>query len=186
MKTRRLVESFEFNPPGARPAQAFSVGADNLMSAWGSVEYGELSLLLVNMRALVMIHQTNHWISKGNQFYGDHLLFQRLYEESNDEIDSIAEKAIGLGGPDNVNLPLQAQQVNEVLQSYGPTSTIPQAGDLAKRSLTAEVSFLRCVAHCVDSLNEHGLMTRGLDNMLAGIEDTHEGHVYLLKQRCKG
>ena len=36
----------------------------------------------------------------------------------------------------------------------------------------------------VDDLKEMGLLTRGLDNMIAGIEDKHESHVYLLKQRC--
>jgi hypothetical protein len=60
---------------------------------------------------------------------------------------------------------------------------IPSSADLAKKSLMAEMNFLSVMKHLCDSLKECGLMTHGLDNLLAGIEDKHEGHVYLLKQR---
>jgi hypothetical protein len=47
----------------------------------------------------------------------------------------------------------------------------------------AEMNFLAVMKQLCESLKETGLMTHGLDNLLAGIEDAHEGHVYLLKQR---
>ena len=63
------------------------------------------------------------------------------------------------------------------------TTTIPQPTELAKRSYLAEMNFLKVMAHLAEHLKECGTLTRGLDNMLQGIEDKHEGHVYLLKQR---
>jgi hypothetical protein len=62
--------------------------------------------------------------------------------------------------------------------------TIPQSTDLAKRSMIAEMTFLKVIDHVMSSLDECGLLSNGIDNLLQGIADKHEGHVYLLKQRC--
>jgi DNA-binding ferritin-like protein len=185
MAKRRLIETLEVQI--AVPDPGFGVAIENMLAQWGGVRYAELSVLLVQLRFLAVVHQTHHWTAKGDPFYGDHLLYERLYNGVVADVDTLAEKAVGLGGNDNVNLPLQLLQLNQLAQSYGMASTIPQTTDLAKRSMAAEIGFLRCAAHCACSLKEAGLMTRGLDNMLQGIEDKHEGHVYLLKQRsCPG
>jgi hypothetical protein len=63
------------------------------------------------------------------------------------------------------------------------TSTIPQPTELARRSYQAEMNFLKVASHLVEHMKESGTLTRGLDNLIAGIEDKHEGNVYLLKQR---
>jgi DNA-binding ferritin-like protein len=140
--------------------------------------------MLAYLEFLNKVHHTHHWISKGDPFYGDHLLFQRLYETVQDEIDMVAEKAVGLGTTSNVDLNLITSQCHRLVQSYGPTSTIPQSTDLFRRSYQSEMTFLKVTGKIVESLNEQGIMTRGLDNMIGGIEDKHESHVYLLKQRC--
>jgi len=181
MAKRRLIETLEVQI--AVPDINGSIVSDNMLSEWGGTRYAELSLLIVNLRFLSFVHQTHHWTAKGDPFYGDHLLFGRLYEAVNGEVDALAEKAIGLGNVDNVNLPLQVKQLANMTEDYGTAMTLPNASDLARRSYAAEVGFLRCVAHCVESLKNKGMLTRGLDNMLAGMEDVHEAHVYLLKQR---
>lgn len=182
---KRLIETLEVQV--TVPDPGYGVGLENMLAEWGAVPYAQLSVLLVHLRFLAIVHQTHHWTAKGDPFYGDHLLFERLYNAVVADIDAVAEKSIGLGGNDNVNLSLQVKQLGQLAQSYGMATTLPQASDLAKRSYAAEVGFLRCAAHMADSLKESGMMTRGLDNMLAGIEDAHEGAVYLLKQRsCPG
>jgi len=157
---------------------------ENMCSAWGGVSYSELSVLLVHLRHLQLIHQNHHWTAKGDPFYGDHLLFEGLYNTVTSEIDSVAEKAVGLGTTENVNVQLQVTQVAQLLQGYGMSQTIPQASELAKRSLAAEMNFLAVINVLLCSLKESCQTTPGLDNMLAGIADVHEKHVYLLKQRC--
>ena len=156
---------------------------DNMVAEWGGTLYPQLSVLLVHLKFLAAIHQNHHWTTKGEPYYGDHLLFERLYGKVVGEIDAVAEKAIGLGSTANVDIVLQHNQLCKLVQGYGMTTTIPQPTELAKRSYLAEMNFLKATAHLVEHLKECGLLTRGLDNLIAGIEDCHEGHIYLLKQR---
>ena len=162
-----------------------SIMVDNMCSEWGSVPYPQLSVMLVQLKFLAAVHQNHHWTAKGDPFYGDHLLFERLYSGTLEEIDSIAEKAIGMGTTVNVDLSLQTAQLHRLVQGYGMTQTIPQSTELAKRSLLAEMNFLMVASCLVSSMKEQGTLSRGIDNLIAGIEDKHEGHVYLLKQRCR-
>ena len=180
-KRNRLSESFEMSviiEPNC------DIVTDNMVSEWGGVPFAQLSVMISHLHFLSKVHQTHHWISKSDPFYGDHLLFQRLYETVQDEIDMVAEKAIGLGSSSNVDLPLITNQIQRLVSNYGMTSTIPQGSELARRSYQVEMTFLKTVSRLVDDLKEMGVLTRGLDNMIAGIEDKHESHVYLLKQRC--
>lgn len=180
MQKRRLVETLEMS---LVVAPNTDIVTDNMIAEWGAVPYPELSVLLVNLKFLAQVHQVHHWTTKGDPFYGDHLLFQRLYEGVVGEIDSVAEKAIGLGSTANVDLTLQTSQLFKLVQGYGMTSTLPQPQELAKRSYLAEMNFLKVTSHLVECMKECGSLTRGLDNLIAGIEDSHENSVYLLKQR---
>lgn len=177
---RRLSESMEMILSVEPNLQVMT---DNLIAEWGGTPYPQLSVVLVHLKYLAALHQNHHWTSMGDPYYGDHLLFERLYGDLAEEIDSIAEKAIGLGCTANVELHLLHSQLLKLIMGSGSATMIPQSSDLAKKSLMAEMNFLAVMKHICDSLRECGLMTHGLDNLLAGIEDKHEGHVYLLKQR---
>jgi len=156
---------------------------DNMIAEWGGIPYPQISVAIVHLKYLYALHQNHHWTAMGDPFYGDHLLFQRLYEATVNEIDGLAEKAIGLGCTANVDLQLQHSQLLKLITGLGSASTIPRESDLARKSLSAELNFLSTMKQICESIREYGMMTHGLDNMLAGIEDRHEGHVYLLKQR---
>lgn len=183
-KHTRLVESMEM----AVVATEFNLDFvfSNMTAAWRGAPYGELSTLLGYLMFLDHLHHTHHWISAGNPAYGDHLLFQRLYEGTQGEIDSLGEKLVGLGSAVNVDMFTLVQQCAKwtsiVTSNDG---TIPSGGGLVKRSLTAEMAFIKYIDAATSALDGAGLLTYGLDNMLAGISDTHEGHVYLLKQRAQ-
>lgn len=157
---------------------------DNMMAEWGGIPYAQLSVVLSHLKALLAIHQNNHWTSMGDPFYGDHLLFSRLYDTVSDELDTVAEKAIGLGCTSNVNMQLLCSQTLKLVCGVGSGSTIPKSSDLARKSLLAEMNFLKVIDSCMSSLEEMGMLTNGVDNMLQGIADKHEEHIYLLKQRC--
>jgi len=160
-----------------------NIVADNMVAEWGGIPYPQLSVLLVHLKYLYVLHQNHHWTTAGDPFYGDHQLFQRLYNATVEEIDNLAEKAIGLGSTANVDLSLQTSQMLRLISGFGGASMIPQSSDLARKSLMAEMNFLKVIDAMMSSLEEFGLMTNGLSNMLQGIADTHEGHIYLLKQR---
>ncbi len=166
------------------PDHSSNIMMDDMSMQYGSIPYSQLSLILVQLRYVYLLHQTHHWTAKGDPFYGDHLLFQRLYEEVLPEIDAVAEKAVGLGVAANVDLVMQTAQLYKLASQHQPTSTIPQPKELARKSMTAEVSLLKCITTMLSQMREQGTLTDGVENMLQGIADLHEGHVYLLKQRC--
>lgn len=180
MMKKRLSESMELILSVEPNLQVMT---DNMIAEWGSTPYSQLSVALVHLKYLYALHQNHHWTAMGDPYYGDHLLFQRLYEGITGDIDAVAEKSIGLGCTANVNLNLVHTQLLKLISGAGSATMIPQSSDLARKSLVAEMNYLAVMKHLCDSLKECGLMTHGLDNLLAGIEDKHEGHVYLLKQR---
>ena len=152
---------------------------------WAGLQCGQLSTILVYLRFLAMLHQTHHWISRGDTFFGDHLLFERLYNETVEEIDNVAEKSIGLGGEQNVNLQVQTMVIAQLAATMSDAQTIPSVSDLARRSLQAEKSFLIVLDEMLVSMKQTGCATNGVDNLFQGIADVHESHVYLLKRRCQ-
>lgn len=180
MIKKKLTESMEFI---LTVEPNTNIITDNMMAEWGGISYPQLSVLLVHLKYLYALHQNHHWTTMGDPFYGDHQLFQRLYGAAVEEIDGLAEKAIGLGSTANVDLGLQTSQVLKLVSGSGGASMIPKSSDLARKSLMAEMNFLKVIDVMISSLEECGLMTNGLSNMLQGIADTHEGHIYLLKQR---
>jgi DNA-binding ferritin-like protein len=129
--------------------------------------------LMAYLRALYELHQWMHWRTKGQTFYGDHQLFQRMYEKVADELDGLAEKAIGLSNNVDVIDPKgNAVAAADVLEDF---QFSPEG------ALAAERGFIGLVKDVRDNLGEN--LTDGLDNFLQGLSDTHEGHIYLLQQR---
>jgi len=161
-----------------------NIVADNMLAEWGGTLYSQLSVVLVYLKFLSELHQNHHWTCLGDPFYGDHLLFSRIYDGVKEQVDTVAEKAIGMGCNSNVDLLRVTSQVHKLVSSTTMGSTIPQSSELARKSLTAELTFLKILDSMIDSLGECGLLTNGVDNMLQDIADKHEGYVYLLKQRC--
>ncbi len=137
-----------------------------------------LSTVLVALRAASFIHQTHHWQTRGPQFYSDHLLFQRLYEESQPFIDQVAERAVGAGSPGLVDAVEQAGKIAGIVQVLSRG-----AGSLVNRSLQTESLVISVVAQALKMLGANGAITNGTSNLLQGVADLHETFVYLLSQR---
>ncbi len=141
----------------------------------------ELGTILAFLRALAAVHQAAHWQTRGPDAYADHLLFERLYGDLLPEIDAVAERAV-VEESDAVNPIEQTRQVAGLVESlgYGPRD----AQGLVNISLDAEKKYLLVSQILVKRLKGRGALSRGTDNLLAGIEDKHETHVYLLHQRA--
>lgn len=170
---------------GEQPQPHTDLQVDNTVAAWGGIAYAELSIMLVYLRYLAALHQTHHWVCRGDAFYGDHKLFEELYDSVTDEIDVVAEKAVGLGSEHNVNLMLQISQLQQLSKACASPQTVPKTSDLAKASLVAEFNFLKVLTATMQVMRANRTMTDGVENMLQGIADRHEGHVYKLKRRCE-
>jgi DNA-binding ferritin-like protein len=72
--------------------QAYQNGTPEALVQASSLLRSLLSLL----RALDWHYRTAHWQVWGEAQYGDHLMFQRFYEAMPDEIDTLAEKMVGI------------------------------------------------------------------------------------------
>lgn len=161
-----------------------NVAQDDMLDQWGATPYGALSLLLVHLRWLGLVAQTHHWISSGDSFYGDHLMFDRIYSNIAEDIDTVAEKAVGMGTEHNVDINMHVAQLACLAGTYGSAQTIPNPNKLASRTLIAEEAFMKCLDDCIARMDEEGTLTNGLENMLQGLRDRHEQNCYLLKRRC--
>jgi DNA-binding ferritin-like protein len=139
------------------------------------------ALYIATLKALALIHQHNHWTTKGIMFYGDHLLFERLYNSTLENLDLAAEKFVGVFGDECLNYDLQAELLHKVLLKYKNLEGSP-----AEMSLAAEKDFLKFSQEAYNVIDEDGKMTLGLDDMIMAIASKREESVYLLQQTLKG
>lgn len=139
------------------------------------------ALYVATLKALSLIHVHNHWLTRGDTFYGDHLLFERLYKSVLENLDLAAEKFIGLFGDEPLDYETQADLLHKVLLKYRNLEGSP-----IEMSLAAEKDFLKFSKDAFDSFETESKMTLGLDDMLMSIASEREGAVYLLQQTLKG
>ena len=133
--------------------------------------------LLGFIRAMHWNYWTTHWQVKGQPFYGDHLLFQRLYEGMVEEIDGLAEKIVGMLGSEAVGGHDSIDRAHNVLKRWQDTT------DVYARALQTEQEFQILVKGVNDLLDSSGNLSFGLGNFLQGLADAHETNIYLLQQR---
>lgn len=147
-------------------------------SYWGDGPGASLASLLALLRAVYQIHQAAHWQSRGTSYYGDHLLFQRLYEAVLPEIDAVAERTVGTAGIPFVDPVGQAAQTHAFISTVRGDRVVRSSADLAAIGLQFESALLAAIDEIMQQRLPHGTQ-----NLLQGIADTHMGHVYLLQQR---
>lgn len=136
-----------------------------------------LTDLLALIRAQQWSYWTMHWQIQGTAYYGDHLLFQRMYEALSEEIDTLAEKIVAHLGVDFVDPGDQMTKSHAWIDGWGQTD------DLYLRALQSEEDFQVAARTAYDILKETGHITLGLDDFLMAIANAHETNQYLLKQR---
>ena len=136
--------------------------------------------ILCTLRTMYVHYQNLHWESKGANFYGDHLMFQRMYGVVAKETDTVAEKILGLTGnalwvSDRHSL----QHGFDTIQIW--YSVAPE--DSISRALFSEAYILEQLDYARSVLDDNDSLTYGLDDMLSSVASKHEEHVYLLRQR---
>lgn len=155
----------------------------NRIAAPGLSPQGVTSLvsLLSLLEAASQLHQLHHWQMTGEQYYGDHILLQRLYDDGAGFIDGLAEKIIGhLGLIPPAQFSLTAAQF---VQNFASPSLDPNS--MLVSSLEVEKVIVETITTVRQALEAGGELSDGMDNMLQGIADKHEEFLYLLQQRTK-
>jgi DNA-binding ferritin-like protein len=139
------------------------------------------NLYIASLKGLSLIHQNSHWITRGVPFYGNHLLFERIYNSALEDLDLAAEKLIGLLGDEVLDYELQADLLHKVLLKYNNLEGSP-----LEMSLAMEKDFLKLSLQFYQLLEDEKKLTLGLDDALMTIASSREGAVYLLQQSLKG
>jgi len=132
--------------------------------------------LVYILAALNTFYRSAHWRSKGAFFYQDHLLFARLYENLDDEIDDLVELLIGFTGDDSFVSP---QLFNEKTRKFIPIGRSNARANLENAGLI-EAELLERIAKIKESEASVGVY-----NQLATIADNHTRNLYLIRQTIK-
>jgi DNA-binding ferritin-like protein len=135
------------------------------------------ALYIATLKAMSIVHQHNHWTTKGADFYANHQLFMRIYESSQKNLDTAAEKFIGLLGNTVLNYDFQTDLLSRVLSKYSKLEGSPAA-----MSLAVEKDFLKLSREAYDCFQQERTMSLGLDDMIMAIASDREESVYLLQQ----
>jgi hypothetical protein len=133
------------------------------------------ALYIATLKAIYLVHQQNHWLVKGNDFYGDHLLFQRIYESAQENVDGAAEKLITIFGDECLDYQTQADLLHKLLLKYGKLSKDPVACSLA-----IEKDFINFSKAAYETFEKENKLTLGLDDFIMATASQREEAVYLL------
>jgi len=138
------------------------------------------ALHLASLKAMTLVHQHSHWLSKGPNFYGSHLLFQRIYESAQENLDGAAEKFVATFGDEVLDWSTQTDLLGKVLSKMGSFERDPFT-----MSLEMEKQFLNLNKALEEELENTDKLTQGLANFIQGVADNRETAIYLLQQTLK-
>lgn len=140
----------------------------------------QMRQLLGCLSGLYLLHWTTHWQTNGDPFYGDHLLFERLYSAMPEEIDDLAEKMVQMFGKEAVDAGEHFPVATRFLASWMPEP------DPVGRALGAERELQRVLHETYDMAKASGSLSLGMDDYLMSVANAHETHLYLLQQKMGG
>lgn len=132
--------------------------------------------ILAYIRSQEISYQTSHWQVSGDDYYGNHLLFQRLYESSAEEVDVLAEKIVGYFGSEAVDVLIQVETIQKHIRNWS------RIGCHHRRGLESEKGLQRLLKMAYDSIKATGSMTLGIDDWIVATASEHERNLYLLQQ----
>ena len=165
------------------PAQAPATSAKRPVSSQALHE--ELSYHIAWLRVLEIWFHHAHWTTKGNTYYGDHLLFERIYNDVSELVDPVAEKAVAMCGESVADTHMCSKLVAEMLCAYPSPSRANEATMIAATGLALVKDYLETLSETYKKLKETGDLTLGLDDMLMSHANKLEEFEYLLKQRVQ-
>jgi DNA-binding ferritin-like protein len=135
------------------------------------------------IRGLHHLLWSAHWAAEGDPQYGDHLLYQRLYEAREKEIDGIAEQLVLIGGVGTVS-PLESWAA---AGAWLKSAMAVQQPTLDRSTLAATMLALNAVNRAERAFRPlaNEPYSLGVVNLLAGIAQSLNEAIYLLKRRTK-
>ena len=133
--------------------------------------------ILAILRAQYLSYQHSHWQSGGRSAYGDHLLFQRLYESVTAQVDELAEKVAGYLGSSCLSPTAQVELISKWVSSWEAAAECHH-----RRGIKSEEDVQAALKLAYEAIEAEGSMSLGLDDWLMATASAHETNTYLLQQ----
>lgn len=134
----------------------------------------DLDNLIADLTVFYQKLRHYHWNVKGPRFFDLHVKFEEIYNEVGMAIDAVAERVVALDG---VPIHTLAHMLEATSLSEDPS--LPAAEDMV-RNLVSDLQTLS--AEIVDMIADaEEANDRTTFNLLDGIHDGFEGHMWMLK-----
>lgn len=145
-----------------------------------------LSAYIGFLRAYHLWTHGAHNVVKGPSFAGDHIdLYGKIYSEVQDHIDIVIEKGVGVYQDESIACPMTIVEDASLILGAWESPAGQTSERIASLSLEYTKQLVKIGEGTAQVLEEMESLTYGMDNMMAGLVDTHENYVYLLQQRTK-
>jgi uncharacterized protein len=139
-----------------------------------------LQRLLAILRGQHWLYFSSHWQASGPNFYGQHLMLERLYSGLHDEFDTLAEKMVAQYG-EPVVAPGVILGLMAACVAQWSTESVP-----AMEGLVASENDLQATIRSLyDDMKAAGQLSAGLDDYLLSLANDHDTNAYLLGQASK-
>jgi DNA-binding ferritin-like protein len=135
--------------------------------------------------AELWFHSAHHLV-KGAGFSGDHVgLYGMIYTELQEEFDAVAERVLGLTDKEELLCPKHITSTSIKLLEQYPSPANMSSLDIALAAHKLVLDYCIWENNFHTHLDDLGLLTIGLDDLLSGNASNHEKYAYLLQQRVK-
>lgn len=135
--------------------------------------------------AELWFHSAHH-LTKGTGFSGDHVnLYGVIYTELQEEFDATAERVLGLTGKEELLCPKEVISSALLLLGQYPSPANLSDHDIAMAAHKFILDYCLWENNFHAHLDDAGLLTIGLDDLLSSNASRHEKYAYLLQQRTK-
>ena len=115
-----------------------------------------------------------HWNVKGPDFFRLHEKFEEIYTEVGDVIDELAERIVGLDG-----VPLHTLSAMLDATSLKEDEENPQPDMMVKRTIEDTLAIIKKLESAIGVAEDAA--DRTTTNLLDGVKDGLEGHLWMLK-----
>jgi len=133
-----------------------------------------LNQMVADMTVFYQKLRHYHWNVKGPQFFMLHEKFELIYTEVGDVIDELAERIVGLDG-----VPLHTLASMLEISSLKEDSENPKPELMVKRTVEDIEAVVQKLQAGIEGAED--AVDRTTANLLDGIKDGLEGHLWMLK-----
>jgi starvation-inducible DNA-binding protein len=128
--------------------------------------------------AFALKAQNFHWNTEGPLFYQQHLMYERIYNEVYESIDTFAEQLRAL----QIYTPASLQKFS-MLSKVEDENEVPDFHGMLSELLADSEKMANIFRFTFDMAEQHG--DHGLSNFLADRQDAHKKHSWMLRASLK-